>query len=184
MRVGWNESSAVIRNGCSGVESSAGSPPSESVRSAATMRPPWSQGSVKSSSVTSTMLPSCHAEARTAPSSGRVELWMKSVCGWATPFAPPGDAAAGDEHRVPRLARTRILPVRGSRQRAARGVAAQAAAAADPGDAVLVDVDVVRVVGQPVVAAQVDRLREGLGCAGSLEVGDPDRPAVAARRRA
>ena len=42
---GGTSSSAVIRKGCSGVEFVSPSPPSELVMSAATIRPPWSQGS-------------------------------------------------------------------------------------------------------------------------------------------
>ena len=116
LRAGWNESSAVIRNGCSGVELVAPSPPSELVMSAATMRPPWSQGSVKSSSVISATLFLRTPAARTRPSVGRVALWMKPVCGWATPLSPPGmppPATSTGSHGC--AARTRS--VFGSRQR-------------------------------------------------------------------
>jgi len=58
--------------------------------SAATMRPPWSQGSVKSSSVISAMWSFGTPAAFTRPPTGRAALWMKSVCGWATPVSPPG----------------------------------------------------------------------------------------------
>ncbi len=59
--------------------------------SAATIRPASSQsGPVKSSSVISATLPFRTPAARTLPSVGRLALWMKSVCGWATPFSPPG----------------------------------------------------------------------------------------------
>ena len=78
-----------------------------------------------------------------------------------------GQPAAGDKDRVPRrgrphLVRARVAPA------PARRVAGQAAAPADPREPVRVDVDVVRVVGRAVVAAEIDRLGEDLGCAGSL----------------
>ena len=89
------------------------------------------------------------------------------------------DAAAGDEDRIPRsgvseLVRPRIAPP------ALSCVSHQPTAAADPGDASVVDVHVVRVVGQPVVAAQVDRVGEHDRAGRVPQVGDPDRPAVAA----
>src|SRR5215212_375488 len=177
-RAGWKESSAVIRNGCSGVEFVAPSPPSELVMSAATMRPPWSHGSVKSSSVMRATLPSATPEARTWPLSGRVELWMKSVPGCATPSSPPGRPPPATRTGSQGLA-TRTVSVLGSRHLPPRRVAEQAAATADPGDAVAVDVDVVRIVGQPIVAPEVDRFRVRLRVRGILEVRYPDRAAVA-----
>jgi hypothetical protein len=108
--------SAVIRNGFSGVELAAPSPPSELVMSAATMRPPWSQGSVKSSSVISAMLPLRTPLARTRPSVRRFALWMKAICGWATPSSPPGRPPPATSTGFQGLAR-RTRSVRGSRQR-------------------------------------------------------------------
>ena len=89
-----------------------------------------------------------------------------------------GDAAAGDEDRVERRRPADPVLVRVAVP-AARGVAADAAAAADPGDALVVLVDVVRVVGVAVVAPQVDRLVGDLRVGRVAQVGDPDRPAVA-----
>ena len=90
----------------------------------------------------------------------------------------PRHAATGDEDRVERrrpadpvLVRVAVL--------AGGGVAAQAAAAGDPGDAPLVLIDVVRVVGVAVVAPQVDRLVGDDRLRRIAQVGDPDRPAVA-----
>ncbi len=109
-RVGWYALSGVRRYGFAGVELAAGSPPSESVMSAATMRPPWSQGSVKSSSVIKTMLSSFTPAACTLPFNGRAELWMKSVCGCATPFVPPATPPPAIRIGSHGFA-TRILPV-------------------------------------------------------------------------
>ena len=89
------------------------------------------------------------------------------------------DATTRDQDRIPRprvphRVRPRIAPAALGR------IAQQATATARPGDAVLVDVDVVRVVGQAVVAPEVDRLGEHLRIRRVAEVGDPDRPSVAA----
>jgi hypothetical protein len=89
----------------------------------------------------------------------------------------PGQRAAGDEDGVPggRAAHgigPRIAPL------AARRIARQAATATDPGDPLRVDVDVVRIVGQAVVAAEIDRIGERLRMRRVPEVGDPDRAAV------
>src|SRR4029453_894851 len=155
------------------------------------------------------MFPSATPEACTWPLSGCAALWMKSVCGCATPFGPPSipppatstgshglavalfsvngsrppplgaDPPPGHEHRVPRLGgghlvRERVAPPPPGRP------TAQAAPAADPRDPVLIDVDVVGVVGQSVVAPEVDRLGIGLRVSRVLEVRDPDRAAVPA----
>ena len=86
-----------------------------------------------------------------------------NIVAFATPLSP---GAAGSSHASPPPA-TRIgsngVASRqrfwyGSRCLPLGGVAADAAAAADPGDALIVLVDVVRVVGVAVVAPQVDRL--------------------------
>jgi hypothetical protein len=63
---------------------------------------------------------------------------------------------------------------------AAGRVAPDAAAPADPRYAVGVHLHVVRVVGEAVVAPEVDRVAEDLRPRGVPEVGDPDGPAVAA----
>ena len=178
LRAGWNESRAVIRNGCSGVEFAAASPPSELVMSAATMRPPWSQGSVKSSSVISATW-SAHAGRADAAAERARGVVDEVGLRLGDAVVAAGQAAAGHEHRVPRrraahLVGPRVTPL------AARRVAEQAAAAADPCEALGVDVDVVGVVGQAVVAAEVDRLGEGLRMRRVAQVGHPDRAAVAA----
>ena len=89
------------------------------------------------------------------------------------------DATTGDQDRIPRprvphRVRPRIAPAALGR------VPQQAAAATRPGDAVRIDVDVVRIVGQAVVAPEIDRLGEHLRLRRVPEIGDPDRPAVAA----
>ena len=186
LRAGWNESSAVIRNGCSGVELVAPSPPIELVMSAATIRPPWSQGSVKSSSAISATLSlrdpgGAHApvgRARRVVDEVRLRLGDAVVAARHSP--------ARHQHRVPRV-RRRDAVVRRVAPAARGGVAEQPAAPADPREPVAVDVDVVRVVGQPVVALQVDRVLNTCGCAGSrrsvTQIGSavPARPGVKAR---
>ena len=131
-------------------------------------------GVVKSSSVPTRTLPFLIPEALTEPSVGRPELCI-SITGCAVPRRT---AAAGDEDRVERRRPADPVLVRVAVP-AARGVAADAAAAADPGDALVVLVDVVRVVGVAVVAPQVDRLVGHLRVVRVAQVGDPDRPAVA-----
>ena len=108
--------SAFIRYGCAGVELVAGSPPSESVMSAATMRPLALHGPVKSSSVMTTTFPSGTPAALISPPSGLAALWMKSVCGWATPSGPPSMPPPAIRIGSHGLA-FRIVSVRGSRQR-------------------------------------------------------------------
>ncbi len=91
-------------------------------------------------------------------------------------------AAAGDEDRVPRVrvahqVRERIAVA------ALRRVATDAATAADPRDALVVDLDVVRVIRHLVVAPQVDGVAEDLRLRRVAQVGYPDRPPVAAASR-
>ena len=112
LRAGWNESSAVIRNGCSGVELVAPSPPSELVMSAATIRPPWSQGSVKSSSVISATLFVADPGRAHAPVRGprRVVDEVRLRLGDAVVAAR--EAAAGHQHRIPRVRRADAVGLR------------------------------------------------------------------------
>ena len=89
------------------------------------------------------------------------------------------DASSGHEDRIPRprtadRVRPRIAVTAVGR------VAEEAAATARPRDAVLVHVDVVRVVRDPVVAPQVDRVREVDRLLRVAEVGDPDGSPVTA----
>ncbi len=95
-----------------------------------------------------------------------------------------GHAATGDEDRVPRAREARRVGLRVAIA-AARGVAADTAATGDPGDALSVDLDVMRVVGDAVVAVQVDRRAEDLRLVRVAHVGDPHGATVtAAARRA
>ena len=76
-----------------------------------------------------------------------------NITGW---FVRAADAAAGDEDRVERR-RVATSPVAG--RAGGRGWRAEdPAAPAHPRDPVGVDLHVVRVVGQAVVAPEVDRL--------------------------
>ena len=132
-------------------------------------------GSLNSSSVPMRMFPrAIPAPSRTLPS-GRHELCMNIVSGSLTPPTPPPATRIGSHGVASRRRFDERVAVH-----ALGGVAADAAAAAHPGDALVVDLDVVRVVGQPVVAVQVDRVAEDLRLARVAQVGDPDRPAVAA----
>ena len=107
---------------------------------------------------------------------------MKSVCGWATPSGPPSTPPPATRIGSHGQA-LRYSSVFGSRHLPWVAYPDQPTATADPCDAPVVDVDVVRVVGQPVVAAEVDRVGEHDRARRVAEIRDPDRPAVAATAR-